>query len=675
LSDELDMKKYIDVLKESILEKEPGKEVLLQKQTSILCIFFEKSCSEYYFKNFSSEIRSEHMMTYQFAKKVISNKSKFPYKKYGEALDKCAKEDTFGVDIIEPENFERSYVDFIKENIIDAKKVVEVFKSRIEDNSVYIASEEQKAVLLSLLEEGNCELFLSSIFLYIIRSNYEKIKKEKAQKQVEKVKKPISASQKSTEKDEKPSQAKDLVDEIIDESLDKKKSQKPKLNKNIIAFIVIVFVVAAFIIMNLINQNSNISFSDIKNIDFEQTLTFNKDENFVSYSETSKEDAFNLAVGSISTLKNEGDKELRLTKSELIVHDIKEAPHQELTLILGIENNVLSIYAVNNGMKTINDKRFSIAMKQKFNGDAFKQIDMERFLGSQTFSKDLAKIEGGEISKIFEYQLTNDFINLLQEKTENMNPIIAIIVSDPGKKSEATELFSNTFRIIDNDIKFTQFGGMGEQNLIQNFILVDSAKENCSYQMNITNRVAILPKATGVMDTLLIPDKSCQITFSYDYEFGRNSKIESENSQATIRVPVYKIRDSPTPNDEMYNYLKRNNIDSYKFNEDSDLQLTLGYTQQDLKKVISNTLSDEEIVSYIHRAFPDELEKMQLLKITEDKKEENRITEYTAYFQDQNKEDGKHFKIKRFILETNVEKYNSLSDKDMPDEVVFSLLY
>lgn len=70
---------------------------------------------------------------------------------------------------------------------------------------------------------------------------------------------------------------------------------------------------------------------------------------------------------------------------------------------------------------------------------------------------------------------------------------------------------------------------------MQNFILIDSAKENCSYQMKLTNRVAILPKVTEVMDTLLIPDKSCQITFSHEHEFDGSSRVESEDSQTTIK--------------------------------------------------------------------------------------------------------------------------------------------
>lgn len=324
----------------------------------------------------------------------------------------------------------------------------------------------------------------------------------------------------------------------------------------IIAIIALCFTVTnQSYIMNLFGT-IKIDFSRIMPYEFSGFYTnykdiFIKSQDMMGYTDS----IYNKACAIRTYFKNTMADVYRISDIFINVKEISPIVESHIDITADVIDNCIHVYAINQGLGNANNIQVALNLESLENDI----INMDAYFNFDGASSTVVidDIYGGEIIELFSIDIKQEFIDFILQNNNWLNLGVELFYENESKKFLLGALYYNEFEQV---INITKAQG---QDMISTtyfcFINVNNGEGKYSIGMpinpNIENGYNV-----GV-DTIIIPDQSCELLFSISYKIA-NKIIETEDFYAQIMVPLYN--DDFGFYDSLLGFCIENQIKDYK---------------------------------------------------------------------------------------------------------------
>lgn len=325
-------------------------------------------------------------------------------------------------------------------------------------------------------------------------------------------------------------------------------------------------------------------FIDCKTFEFGTFAPVKEQSNSYESSPDTSDLDFSHAAENRIWIENPSDRNVRITGGTLTVNSVENINEEQLQMIVGTDNETLTIYIVNNTFTDIGEKYFELS---PFHFDKEYPVltmnEMQDLFQTKNFVAHLKKVPSGGVFKLFEFKLSNKSKKLIGKKVNNSSDYLFstlfglrhydnksdLLSKDKDKKSQKN-LFNPFDLFYDDDkldYKYLSQGNPSDvpsgSNSIPIIFVEGENSKGKKYPININS---ILPKNdTECLVQYIAPDRSCLINYSIDLEINgkkmtsRNNVLK--NKEVKIKVPRYSIEEgSKARNDAAYKILRAANI-------------------------------------------------------------------------------------------------------------------
>lgn len=272
-------------------------------------------------------------------------------------------------------------------------------------------------------------------------------------------------------------------------------------------------------------------------------------------------------------IKNIKDNPVIITNYKMNIDEIYPIEYENIKMFTIYNNNVLSVYVINNGNTIEQNIQCDMYCKDENGTDIIESdiLESNQLYKTNSFCNRIKNLKPGDIKKIGEYTINYEaikqydlivfFCNIKKE---------GYIISED---SCMATIQANSERIIYND----QFSYGVDVDVKPILINVDYDKGNI---IELGRGDEIPGNGYRNAQFIINTTKSAELTIHIDIKSSGHSKISSKKINQKIYIPLYKYdhNDFRTVKKYMLMY----GIDEYHYNENVEFQNNIDFLPQDL---------------------------------------------------------------------------------------------
>lgn len=318
-----------------------------------------------------------------------------------------------------------------------------------------------------------------------------------------------------------------------------KKCDSKWLVTTIIAIIAICF--------TLTNQSSIMNIFGTTKIDFSKMIPYTHSGVDINYKEVFlenlsiinyNENNYNKACTIRTYFENSMASVYRISDIYINIKEISPIIESEIDLSATIIDDCIYVYAINQSLEDARNVKVTLNLGA-VEYTNIPDIDINSYFNFNQGSSSIMidRIEGGKIIELFSFNAKREFMDILMQNVWfYFNAVLSI--EDNSKEISLGMIYYNEY---DQTIELSKSeGDDGIASTFFSFISVSDGEGEYPIQMknnpNIENAYNV-----GV-DTIIIPDQSCDMIFTIKYKV-HNKTIETEEFSARIIVPLYDDSD------------------------------------------------------------------------------------------------------------------------------------
>lgn len=255
--------------------------------------------------------------------------------------------------------------------------------------------------------------------------------------------------------------------------------------------------------------------------------------------------------------KNSNASTYRISDIFINIEEITPVLQSDVNISAIAVNNCIYVYVINQGLEKEENIKIDVKAKYYQNSEQ-NYIDMNKYFkfNNCASSLDIDCIYGGEIIEIFSFNINDDGINLILQNG------FLILTADLYSQNTSQNIYLGllTYNEFDKTIKISK--SEGDNNISATFIaFVDVNNGNGKYSIPMQTNPNIENDYNVGIDTIVVPNQSCDIKFYISYKIGQET-IRTESISAKIIVPLYK--DDCGFYDSLLIYCVENQIRNYR---------------------------------------------------------------------------------------------------------------
>lgn len=271
------------------------------------------------------------------------------------------------------------------------------------------------------------------------------------------------------------------------------------------------------------------------------------------------EDTYNKACTIRTYFKNSMSSVYRISDMFINIKEISPIIESRIDISATVIDNCIHVYAINQGLDDAKNVQITLKLEYLLK-DNRSNIDINTYFNIDNYMPSIMieNINGGEIIELFSIDIEQEFIDFVLQNYNWIDFYANISVENNSKKILLGALYYSEF---DQEILITK--SEGEDYIATTyfyFLNVDNKKGIYPIQMTINPNIK--NDFNVGIDTIIIPNQSCDIVFSLSYKIG-NKTIETEDFSAKIIVPLYN--DDLGFYDSLLEYCVENQIKCYKY--------------------------------------------------------------------------------------------------------------
>ncbi|MBD5537866.1 MAG: hypothetical protein HDQ99_19885 [Lachnospiraceae bacterium] len=268
--------------------------------------------------------------------------------------------------------------------------------------------------------------------------------------------------------------------------------------------------------------------------------------------------------------KNSNASIYRISDMFINIEEITPILQSDINIAAVVVNNCIYVYVINQGLEK--EENIKIDVKAKYyNNSEQTYINMNKYFefNNCASSLDIDCIYGGEIIEIFSFNINNDGISLISQNN------YLILGADLYFQDTSQYIYLGllSYNEFDKSIKISK--SEGDNNISATFVaFVDVNNGSGKYSIPMQTNPNIENDFNVGIDTIVIPNQSCDIKFYISYKIGKDI-IRTESISTRIIVPLYK--DDSGFYDSLLIYCVENQIKNYKKDTQPYIENALKY--------------------------------------------------------------------------------------------------